>query len=104
MFPKPDRSNYEPTRTPTVDDRSFDLGWGEGFFSDGRPYRAEAWVEEGMTCLTLFFSTHGMENWAKAQFADFLEREGVVSYLDGEPKLSAMPFSRTFASRPKRWT
>ena len=46
-----------------------------------------------MTCLTFFFSTHGLENWAKAQFADFLEREGVVSYLDGDPKVSAMPLS-----------
>ena len=93
MFPKPDRSNYKPKQAPTAEDRSFDLGWNEGFFSDGRTFRAEAWVEEGMTCLTFFFSTHGMENWAKTQFADFLERKGLVVYLDGDPKVSAMPLS-----------
>ena len=93
MFPKPDRSNYTPHRTRTPEEPSFDLGWNEDLFSDGRPYRAECWAEEGVTCLTFFFSTRGVENYSNSQFAEFLEREGVVSFLDGKPRVSALPMS-----------
>ena len=93
MFPKPDRSDYEPRLEPAGDDRSFDVGWNEGFSSDGGPCRAEAWVEEGMTCLMFFFSTHGLENWSKRQFADFLEGEGIVSFRTDDPMVSATPLA-----------
>jgi hypothetical protein len=93
VFPKPDRSDYTPTRHRTPEDPSFDLGWNEGLFSDGRPYRAECWVEEGMTCLTFFFSTHGLETYSNAQFAELLEREGLVSILDRKARPFAMPVS-----------
>jgi len=59
VYPKPDRSDYRPTRTRSAEEPSIDIGWGEGFLRDGRPYRVECWAEEGVTMLTYFFSTRG---------------------------------------------
>jgi hypothetical protein len=64
MYPKPDRSDYKPTRTKTAEDHSLDIGWDEGFLTDGRPYRVECWAEEGVTMLTYFFSTRGLETYS----------------------------------------
>ena len=93
MFPKPDRSNYTPRRTKSPDDPSFDIGWDEGLMSDGRPYRVECWAEEQMTCLTYFFSTRGLETYSNKQFAELLQREGLVDFLDGQPRVSALPLT-----------
>lgn len=35
--PKPDRSNYTPNRSKTPENDQLDIGWNEGFMSDGRP-------------------------------------------------------------------
>jgi hypothetical protein len=91
MYPKPDRSDYKPTRTRTSEDPSFDIGWDEGFLRDGRPYRVECWAEEGVTMLTYFFSTRGLETYSNGQFAALLETEGLVRFLDNRRRVSAMP-------------
>jgi hypothetical protein len=91
MYPKPDRSDYKPTRTKTAEDPSLDIGWDEGFLTDGRPYRVECWAEEGITMLTYFFSTRGLETYSNEQFASFLEAESLVQFLDGRRYVSAMP-------------
>jgi hypothetical protein len=42
--PKPDRSNSPPNLVKTDENPNLDLGWNEGFLTDGRPYRAEYWA------------------------------------------------------------
>ena len=91
MYPKPDRSVYKPTRTRSAEDPGFDIGCDEGFLRDGRPYRVECWAEEGVTMLTYFFSTRGLETYANEQFASLLEAEGLVHFLDERRRVSAMP-------------
>lgn len=57
-----------------------EIGWSEGVLSDGRPFRAEMWAEDGMSCLTFFFSSRGLDAAAKEEIADLLEREGLVRW------------------------
>lgn len=82
-YPKPDRSNYVPNFRKTIENDQLDIGWNEGVLSDGRPFRLEAWALDGMTSLTYFFSTLGMEKLSsRDEFADLLEREGLIRYRD----------------------
>jgi hypothetical protein len=90
-YPKPDRSDYEPRRARTGDDTAIDLGWDEAFLKDGRPYRVEAWSDEGVTMLTYFFSTRGIETWSNEQLAKLLESEGLVRFLYPDRHVTAMP-------------
>jgi len=76
--PKPDRSNTSPNLVKTAENPVLDLGWNEGFLSDSRPYRVEAWAEDQVSAVTFFLSTAGIENHSNAQFADLLEREQLI--------------------------
>ena len=80
MFPAPDRSNYIPRRQPAPEDGSVDIGWDAGALSDGRPWRAEAWADAGVTILTFFFSTLGLEQATDADLTALLAREGLVRF------------------------
>jgi hypothetical protein len=94
LFPKPDRSNHKPNSRKSEENPSIDIGWDEGFLNDGRPYRAECWAEDGVTGLTFFMSTSGIENLSNSQFVELLEREGLVQWTAPERRsVGAMPFS-----------
>ena len=101
--PKPDRSNTSPNLVKTAENPVLDLGWNEGFLSDSRPYRVEAWAEDQVSAVTFFLSTAGIENHSNAQFADLLEREQLIAYHpDGRRSAAAMPF--TDASGKSVWS
>lgn len=103
MHRKPDRSDVTPNFTKSPDNPATDIGWNEGFLSDGRPYRVEQWAEDQVTSVTFFMSTSGSENFSNAQFADLLEREQLLRYLtDGRRSAFAMPY--TDASRNSVWS
>jgi hypothetical protein len=89
-YPKPDRSNFKPNPSKTEENPEIDIGWDEGFFRDGRPYRAECWATDGITMLTLIFSARGFESYSDQQFASFLESEGLVRFRSDRSRLSAM--------------
>ena len=79
-YPKPDRSHYTPRFHKTTDNPHLDIGWAEGQLTDGRPYRMEAWCEEGITAVTFFFAVAGLEQLTSADFPDLLEREELLRY------------------------
>ncbi|HWR52769.1 MAG TPA: hypothetical protein VN428_16785 [Bryobacteraceae bacterium] len=60
-----------------------DVGWNEGFLSDGRPYRIEMWAQDQITSVTVFMSTEGLETYAKEQLVELLERERIVTWFEG---------------------
>lgn len=93
MYPKPDRSDQTPNFIKTADNEALDIGWNEGFLSDGRPYRVECWAESQITMLTFFFSTAGMENYSDVMFKKLLSNEGLVKFVSDEPHVSAMPIT-----------
>jgi GTP diphosphokinase / guanosine-3',5'-bis(diphosphate) 3'-diphosphatase len=80
-YPLPNRTSFRPNRARTDEDSQLDIGWDEGIFSDGRPYRAEAWAEDGATFLTFFFSTEGLEYCDEAALRALLEGEGVLAFI-----------------------
>jgi len=75
-FPRPDMSGYKPNLTNDDEGHGFDIGWTDGEFRDGRPYRAELWCWDHNLILTFFFSTLHMENASDKEFAEFFEKEG----------------------------
>jgi GTP diphosphokinase / guanosine-3',5'-bis(diphosphate) 3'-diphosphatase len=79
-YPLPNRSSFRPNRVRTEEDPQLDIGWDEGIFSDGRPYRAEAWAEDGATFLTFFLSAEGLESCDTAALRNYLETEGVLEF------------------------
>ena len=102
MYPKPDRSDHNPNFVKSAENEALDIGWNEGFLSDGRPYRAECWAEDQVTMLTFFFSTNGMENYSDAMFIELLGKEELVEFLSEETYVSAMPV--TDASGNDMWS
>ena len=62
------------------------VGWHEGFLSDGRPYRIEAWTQFQIVCVTVFLSSAGIEQWSNEQLADLLEREKIVRFHSGKQR------------------
>ena len=101
--PKPDRSNYLPNFAKTDENDQLDIGWNEGFLSDGRPYRIECWAQDQITSVTVFVPAAGLENNSNGQFAELLERERVVWFKPGvEPSVYAIPL--TDASGNSVWS
>ena len=101
--PKPDRSAYVPNHRKTEENDQIDIGWNEGFLSDGRPYRIEAWAQDQITSVTVFISTAGLETYSNEQFAELLERERVVRWNAGEPK-SAYAVPLTDSAGESMWS
>jgi hypothetical protein len=101
-YPQPDRSDFTPNLTKTAENEDLDLGWTEGVLSDGRPYRAECWATGGLTLVTMFFATEGMETWDNADLADLLVRGGLFEAGDGGLQVEARP--HTDASGNPMWS
>jgi hypothetical protein len=60
-YPKPDRSSYTPARTKAEGDGMLDIALDEDLLRDGRPFRAEWWIEDGVMSVNFFFSSIGLE-------------------------------------------
>ena len=101
--PKPDRSDARPNLAKTAENPVLDIGWNEGFLSDSRFYRVEAWAENQVSSITVFMSTNGIENYSNPQFADLLEREQLIAYHPGRRR-SAFAMPCTDASGNSLWS
>lgn len=77
-FPVFDPSGF-PLHLTVRKDEMLHIGCCEGLFSDGRPFYARLWSENGSSCLSLFFSAEGL-SCADADIRQLLEREGLVSF------------------------
>jgi hypothetical protein len=80
-IPKPDRSALSPNLTVKAIDRELDKGWAEGEWKDGRPFRAELWSWGGLSAVTFFFSTLGLEDAREPELAGLLEENSLVQFL-----------------------
>lgn len=101
-YPRPDRSNYTPHLRPTAANPHLDIGWAEGQLTDGRPYRMEAWCEEGITSMTFFFAAMGLEHLTSDDFPDLLEREELLRYAT--ERRSAYAVQMTDPSGNRLWS
>ena len=80
-IPKPDRSALSPNLTVKAIDRELDKGWAEGEWKDGRPFRAELWSWGGLSAVTFFLSTLGLEDTRGTELAGLLEENSLVEFL-----------------------
>ena len=80
LFPKPDRSTFRPKLTLTDEINELDIGWAEGEFNDGRPYRAELWSWRHLLIVTLIFSTIDLDNFSEQELADLLEKDFLLEF------------------------
>jgi hypothetical protein len=80
-IPKPDRSALSPNLTGKAIDRELDIGWAEGEWKDGRPYRAELWSWGDLSVVTFFLSTLGLEDAREPELAGLLEKNSLVEFL-----------------------
>ncbi len=86
QYPMPDRSQFKPNHVKSDENPEIDIGWDEGIFDDGRPYRAEAWALDGVTMLTVFFSSVGLEGASQAELVQYLEREDFLRLLSDKAR------------------
>jgi hypothetical protein len=80
-IPKPDRSSLTPNLTVKAIDRELDIGWAEGEWKDGRPYRAELWSWGDLSVVTFFLSTLGLEDAREPELAGLLDKNSLVEFL-----------------------
>jgi hypothetical protein len=92
-YPKPNRSDYKVNTTKSAQNEVIDVGWDEGFLPDARPFRAECWAESGITMVTFFFSTQGLETSTEAQLMEVLKQHGLIKPLNDKIYVTAMPMS-----------
>jgi hypothetical protein len=81
----PDRSK-RPPQSVKDEDGIVDIGWCDGVLSDGRPFRAEMWAQDGVSLLTIFFSTIGLEDLVQAQIKNLIVVEGLARFRPGAPE------------------
>ncbi len=87
-FPKPDRSNVNRRFAPDEYTGEMDLGWAEGNFSDGRPYRVESWCWRHLKAVTFFLSRTGLEGKTAEELVSLLARE-VALRITGTKSVTA---------------
>ncbi len=83
-FPRPDRSSFRPKLDRRDEDYEIDLGWSEGSFTDGRPYRAELWVWRHLLVVTFYFSTVRLETASPQELIDLLIKENLLRFADAK--------------------
>ena len=64
------------------DDPWHNLGWDAGLLEGNRPYFLECWATCGITMLTYFVSTEGIEENGVPELLAMLEKAKVVKVLD----------------------
>ena len=64
------------------DDPEYNIGWDAGLLEGNRPYFLECWATCGITMLTYFVSTSGIEQCKKEDLLRMLENAGLFRILD----------------------
>ena len=70
--------------TEWYDDPEYNLGWDTGLLDRNRPYFMECWATNGITMLTCFISTKGIENATEEELVKKLTDEGLFRFLNPE--------------------
>jgi hypothetical protein len=88
----------DPSQPPAgSDDKDHSIGWAKGTVDGNRPYWAELWAEDGITMITIYLSSDGLEFGERKPMQDtfpgnqvvvgdekvaknFLEKEGLFKF------------------------
>lgn len=78
VFPETDAGDE------SCDDPEQNIGWDAGMLPGGRPWFLECWATSGITLLTYFLSTEGIEDADCRGLVRMLEDEGLFHRKDPE--------------------
>lgn len=81
---KADRSNFKPNFVKKDSNDQIDIGYTEGVFTDGRPYRTEFWAANQISYLTYYFSSADIESMTANDLKEYLISEHVIKFHDTE--------------------
>jgi hypothetical protein len=81
-YPTADRSDFTPNFVKKDFDDQLDIGFAEGIFSDGRPFRAEFWAANQISFLTYYFSSADIESFSDGDLRAYLETEHSIDFQD----------------------
>ena len=82
-----------------LDDPVYNLGWDTGLLGDDRPYFMECWATGGITMLTYFLSTTGIENASTPDLLKVLTDKGLFRLYDPEkPRTAVMKFDDSYGN------
>ncbi|MGA3174562.1 MAG: hypothetical protein ABSE25_09095 [Syntrophorhabdales bacterium] len=101
-YPVPNRANHRLNLEAGPDKEYEDIGWNRGVLSDGRPFRVEYWCCNGLSVLTFFMSTKGIEKATDRYFRELLVDEGILTFLTADSALRAKKI--TDASGNEMWS
>ena len=71
------------------------IGWNAGVMDGNRPYFAECWATDGITMLTVFISTKGIEDMPHAEIAQKFADTGYYIPRENAHKPTVMEFTDT---------
>ena len=91
-YPRPDRSDFIRYRRKAPSNEVVDIGWSEGVFETGRPYRVEYWQQDGVTYASFIFSTVSLENAAESGLRDLLTDEGLIEIIAADRQQTQSPY------------
>ncbi len=91
-YPRPDRSDFIRFRRKAPSNEVVDIGWSEGVFETGRPYRVEYWQQDGVTYASFIFSTVGLENEAESRLRELLTDEGLLEIIAADRQQKQSPY------------
>lgn len=66
----------------TSDTEVCNIGYNEGKFSDGRPYRVEVWSSYNITYATIFFSLIDLENLSEMDIKKMLVHNHLIEIIE----------------------
>lgn len=74
---------YYPTgQTPNRNEYDVNIGWWAGLLDEKRPFFAECWAAEGITMLTIFVSTEGIEDMTAEELDKWFQDAGYYKQRD----------------------
>lgn len=69
------------------------IGWNAGLIGENRPFYAECWATDGITMLTVYFSTKGIEDYTDEQVDKLLVDAGYYTHREKSYGVQAMKFT-----------
>jgi hypothetical protein len=79
-LPMVDHTEEVPHRNEYGD---VNIGWNAGLLESNRPYFVECWAADGITMLTIFVSTKGIEQKTPDELTRWFLDIGYFSFTDG---------------------
>ena len=82
-LPMPDRTGQTPRRNEYGE---LNIAWTAGLIEENRPYFAEAWAVDGITMLTFYFSSKGIEDRTENELLQLALGTYMFRFRDGSPE------------------